>query len=128
MGDILILYCQDCGYSAELLHGRGMTFPSLEQVIFRVSKPRREKVLELLKREDLSSVGYGPEIFICPECNLQGSRFDFRIEYGEGEVYQPYFLCSQCRTRLVLDANPHQPRPCPCCGSKDVYLNIGDWD
>ncbi len=128
MGNKLILACQGCGYYAELMHGRGMTFRSLEQILSRVSMPRREKVLELLKREDLSSVGFGPEIFICPECSLQGSRFNYRLEYGDGEVYQPYFLCSRCRTRLVVDPNPYQPRPCPCCGSEDVYLNIGEWD
>ena len=53
MGDIFSLYCQGCGYGVELRTGVGMLFGSLENVLFLVSKPRREKVKELLRREDL---------------------------------------------------------------------------
>ncbi|MGB2963677.1 MAG: hypothetical protein WBB69_06790 [Anaerolineales bacterium] len=128
MGDLFSLCCQDCGYSVELMLGVGMMFTTPENLPRMVSKSRREKVQELLKREDLTRVQYSYDLFFCPKCNLQASRLNFQIEFGEGEVYQPYFLCSRCRTRLVIDTNPHQRRPCPYCGSEDVYYNIGEWD
>ena len=128
MGDLFSLYCQDCGYEVELHSGVGMMYSSLENVLFLVSKARREKVKELLRREDLSAVSYKHTIFTCPECSLQDSRFNFRIEYGEGEVYQPYFLCSHCRTRLVEDDQPRITDQCPVCGSMNVMTGFGVWD
>jgi len=128
MGDLFSLYCQDCGYDVELLTGVGMMYSSLENVLFLVSDARREEVKELLQRDDLSSVAYKQTIFTCPECSLQESRFNYRIEYGDGEVYQPYFLCSRCRTKLVEDDQPRIIDQCPVCGSKNVMAGSGVWD
>jgi predicted RNA-binding Zn-ribbon protein involved in translation (DUF1610 family) len=128
MGDILILNCPDCGYRDELSQGHGMKFTSLQNVISAVSKSRRDEVLKLLKREHVSDIEYGYEIFVCPECKLQGSRFDYQIEYGEDQVYQPYFLCSRCHTKLKNDPDPYQDRPCPYCGSDKVLHSFGLWD
>lgn len=128
MGDLFSLYCQDCGYGVELRTGVGMLFGSMENVLFLVSKSRREKVKELLQRVDLASVQYSHTIFTCPECTLQGSRFNYRIKYGEGEVYQPYFLCSHCRTQLEEADYPRNTKHCPVCGSKNVITGSGCWD
>ena len=128
MGDILILNCLDCGYTADLYEGHGMMFTSLIDVISLVPETRRDDVLNLLTRDDVSKIEYGYRIFICPECDLQGSRFDYQIEYGEDQVYQPYFLCSRCRTKLEIDPDPYKERPCPCCGSDKVLHSFGLWD
>lgn len=128
MGHILIHQCLDCGYGDELYEGVGMMFYSLRNGISGVSKSRREKILSLLGRDDLSNVEFSHKIFVCPECNQQGSRFDFRLAYGDGKEYQPYFLCSNCWTRLIEDPDPYQSRPCPSCGSKKVIFNMGLWD
>jgi DNA-directed RNA polymerase subunit RPC12/RpoP len=128
MGDLFSLFCQDCGYEVELLSGIGMMYSSLENVLFLVSKARREKVKKLIQREDLSEVHYKQTIYSCPDCSLQESRLNYRIEYGEGEVYQPYFLCSRCRTRLAEDDQPRLTDHCPVCDSKNVLTGYGIWD
>ena len=128
MGDLFSLYCQDCGYGVELRLGVGMIFVGRENLPEMVSKPRREKVRELLKRPDSDLVKCSHDLFLCPGCNLQASRFDYRIEYGDGEVYQPYFLCSHCRSRLVDDEHVRIMDQCPKCGSKNVFTGSGCWD
>ena len=128
MGDLFSLGCRDCGYTVELRLGVGMLFGSRENLPKWVSKPRRARVQELLEREDLTNVQYSHDLFICPKCNLQASRFNYRIEYGDGEVYQPYFLCSHCRSRLVEDEHVRFMDHCPKCGSENVNTGYGCWD
>jgi len=128
MGYLFSLYCQDCGFSQELRLGVGMLFLGSENLVPMLPKGKREKVRELLMRPGATLTSCSYDLFLCPKCDLQASRLNFQINFGEGEVYQPYFRCSLCRTRLVEDEYPRLLDHCPKCGSRYVVTGSGIWD
>lgn len=128
MGDLFSLYCRDCGFSQELRLGVGMLFFSSENKIQMLPRGKREKVQELLTRPDARLDLFHYDLFLCPTCDLQASRLNFQISYGEEQVYQPRFRCSICRTRLVKDDHPRLMDHCPSCGSTNLITGAGSWD
>jgi len=128
MGDLFSLYCRDCGFSQELRLGVGMLFFGSDNKIQMLPRGKRKKAQELLKRPDASLDFFQYDLFLCPKCDLQASRLNFQISYGEGQVYQPSFRCSICRTQLVKDDHPRLLDHCPSCGSANLMTGAGSWD
>ena len=128
MGDLFSLYCRDCSFSQELRLGVGMLFLGSENLVQMLPKGKQERVQELLSRPNASLDFCHHDLFLCPKCDLQASRLNFQINYGDEQVYQPYFRCSYCRTRLVKDDHPRLMDHCPSCGSTNLIIGEGDWD
>ena len=130
MGSTYSLICLNCGYELELLWGTGMFFPTPENLPDMVPEADRERVQQLLAREDRGKVQISRELFSCPDCHLPASYLNWRIETGDGEVHQPEYFCEACRARLEpSDSEQFQlPTSCPVCGSEQVLRGSGDWD
>jgi DNA-directed RNA polymerase subunit RPC12/RpoP len=102
--------------------------PRPENLPGLLPRTQGEKVRKLMERPDCTEVDYGNELFICSQCGLPATRFNYRIEFADGEVHQPSFHCSFCKGDLVpTDDLPAMDR-CPRCGSLSVVQGTGDWD
>ena len=120
MGHGITVESKSCNYEDTFSLGIGMMYFSLENVISLVSPHRREKVLNLLKRQDSFAMDYDQKMFVCPSCNTLAERFDFSIAYGAGQIYKPYFRCPKCRKKLVSLEEAIESTSCPQCGEKTL--------
>ena len=120
MGEGITVECTSCDYTETFWLGIGFMYSSLENVIFLVSKSRQDDVLNILQNENVYDVTYEHKLFICPKCHHLASRFDYAILYNDNKVYQPYFRCSECRTKLVPVEEPVENIPCPICSRKSL--------
>ena len=120
MGHGITVECTNCDYIEIFQLGIGFMYSSLENVIDLISPKRKEKVLNILQNEEVHTVDYGHELFVCPKCNTLASRFEFLISYNNGKTYGPYFRCPECRLKLVLLKEPIENIPCPKCGDRTL--------
>lgn len=93
-----------------------MLYHSLKNVINQFSPHHRKKVLSLLENEDVFDSNFEHKLFVCPNCNLLASRFDFSIYYNDGQIYTPVFRCPECRSNLIPLKESIEKAPCPACG------------
>lgn len=120
MGYGITVECASCDYQETFMLGVGMMYWSLENVISQVSVARREEVVDILHHHAVEGTEYEHKMYICPNCNTLGERFDYSIYYDEGRIYQPYFRCSKCRTKLVALEEPISSLQCSKCGNTSL--------
>lgn len=123
MGYGITVECASCDYKETFMLGVGMMYGSLENVISQVTAARREEVLDILHHHEVEGVSYEHKLFICPNCNTLGERFDYSIFYEDGQLCKPYFRCSECRTKLVPVEEPITSLRCSKCGNKNLTSN-----
>jgi len=116
MGYGIKIECASCDYEGTFMLGVGMMYSSLENVISQVSPHRREVVLDILKNHNVAGTRCEHKLYICPRCDTLGERFEYFIFYDDGQVYEPYFRCSECRRKLVPVEEPISSLRCSKCG------------
>jgi RNase P subunit RPR2 len=116
MGHGITIECESCDYQETFMIGVGMMYASLENVISQVSPARRKEVRDILQHHEVEGTSYEHKMFICPNCDTLGERFDFSIDFDDGQIYEPYFRCSECRTKLVPLKEPISSISCSKCG------------
>jgi rubrerythrin len=117
------------------------------------SRTIREKAFEMLRR-GARPLSYNNSLYLCPACKDLFERFYFILE-GNGEVYEPQYMCSRCKkplepvqieveeegekiklllTEYTLCKLKHEDGyeaewECPQCGSPHLYYSeVGRWD
>jgi len=120
MGYGITVECASCDYQETFMLGVGMMYGSLENVITQVSPARREEVIDILRNHAVEGTEYEHKLFICPNCNNLGERFDYSIFYDDGQLYEPYFRCSECRTKLVPLEESIKAIRCSRCGESTL--------
>ena len=123
MGHGITIECESCDYQETFMLGVGMMYWSLENVISQVSPARRKEVRDILQNHDVIGTSYEHKLFICLNCNTLGERFDYSINYDGGLIYEPYFRCSECRTKLVPLEEPINSLRCSKCGEATLTSN-----
>jgi predicted RNA-binding Zn-ribbon protein involved in translation (DUF1610 family) len=123
MGHGITIECESCDYQGTFMLGVGMMYSSMENVISQVNPTRREIVLDILRHHKVLETSYEHKMFVCPNCQTLGERFDYSIYYDDGHIYEPYFRCSECRNKLVPLEESINNISCSRCGKTTLISN-----
>jgi hypothetical protein len=150
MGEMIEIFCEECGYRKGFSLGVGMLYHALVDVLSEAAPSSRTEIRNIIRNYDVLEEGGEHTIFRCEKCNQLYERFHVRIVYkthGEKRTYETHHFCSKCHTELTpvntsdesdeedyrADSEILTPfikqLPCPKCAKKSLVIqNSGYWD
>jgi hypothetical protein len=141
MGGGFSTICSSCGDDQAYYLGQGFRYSSPFEMMDLFNGKAKQNFEKIVLYEEISSSTCINELYACQRCNTLHNRLYVKVEYGEGEVFETKFRCSECRQSINKTENSHndyllikekiyEHYNCRKCGSKTLKqgLELPCWD
>ncbi len=131
MGFGFVIKCNICGMESEYFLGTGALYWSLDTILQQkvLRKNKRIKIWNILQYTEPDFVDFQHKLYGCPSCETLHERFYINISENDHVIYETWFRCSICRSKLLPVKGEISSYRCKLCRKRSLMV-IGHfvWD
>lgn len=132
MGSGIIIKCNKCEFSKELLLGYGMYKPTFEKTMETIDERNINVVERLLENYCVEDFHVTRQIYYCEECSEIVDKSALKIDFQDGVKFGEQMYCNKCNNKMGKINNLKEIDNIHCPNCREAALtyieNYISWD
>lgn len=131
MGNGIVIYCENCNYSKNILVGAGEAYSDIENVLSMLNERYQRQITKILSNHDIKQRNFYKAMYVCIGCGSFDSKLYVQITYDDEKEFITNYICLDCEYELqkIDDYTTIKNYSCPECKKKTLSSEMNIlWD